>query len=144
MLLFFYKKSRQQNRKHAAVLHSCARDIIGHHICQIKVEGDIFKFQTLVMYFDFIWIIGCTSSILFENLYVVKQSVFRNDIENLYILLTIFWSLWIAKECPTITDIADMCKWNAYVALNIMWTPPLKPIHLNFLGSNNIICVSSN
>ena len=62
----------------------------------------------------------------------------------IYISLTTFWSLTIAEECPTITDIADMCKWNAYVALNIMWTPPLKPIHLNFLGSNNIICVSSN
>ena len=140
MLLFLYKKSRQQNRKHAAVLHSCARDIIGHHICQIKIEYDLFKFQTLVMYFYFILMIWCPSSIL----YVFINSVFRNDIEILYISLTIFWSLWIAEECPTITDIADMCKWNAYVALNIMWTPPSKLIHLNFLGSNNIICVSSN
>ena len=53
MLLFLYKKSRQQNRKHAAVLHSCARDIIGHHICQIKIEYDLFKLQTLGTYFHF-------------------------------------------------------------------------------------------
>ena len=102
MLLFLDKKSRQQNRKHAAVLHSCARDIIGHHICQIKVEYDLFKFQTLLMYFhiDDLMCIKYIHS-LFENVYVVKQRVFRNDIEILYISLKVFWSLWIAELCPT-------------------------------------------
>ena len=44
MLLFVYKKSRH-HQKTLLYSHVCARDIVGHHICQIQVENDKLMFN---------------------------------------------------------------------------------------------------